>query len=84
VGARRVLAVLAFVGVRVRMAYSRNKLALRSRLRNLNLKSQFSVFLRFFEDCGRFVGVNVGLANFFLGQWKGIDENNTVQLKFLF
>jgi len=32
------------VGVRVGVAYSRNKLALRSRLRNLNLKSQTSTF----------------------------------------
>jgi len=33
-----------FVGVRVGVAYSRNKLALRARLRNLNLRSQFSIF----------------------------------------
>jgi len=31
-----------FVGV----AYSRNKLALRKRLRNLDLKSQFSIYIR--------------------------------------
>jgi len=50
------------VGVRVGVAYSRNKLALRTRVRNLSLKSQFSIFefpryarfyLRFFEVCGR-------------------------------
>jgi len=59
---------------RVGVAYSRNKLALRIRLRNLNLKSQFSIFdsfrdprsyLRFFDVCGRFMGVRVGVANFF-------------------
>jgi len=33
---------------------------------------------------GRFVGVKVGLANFFLGQSIGFDKNNTFQLKFLF
>jgi len=33
-----------FVGVRVGVAYSRNKRALHSRLRNLNLRSQFSIF----------------------------------------
>jgi len=33
-----------FVGVRVGVASSRNKLALRLRLRNLNLKSQISIF----------------------------------------
>jgi len=31
------------VGVRVGVAYSRNKLALRTRLLNLNLKSPFSI-----------------------------------------
>jgi len=31
-------------GVRVGVAYSRNKLALRSRLRNLHLRSPFSIF----------------------------------------
>jgi len=30
------------MGVRVGVAYSRDKLALRTRLRNLNLKSQYS------------------------------------------
>jgi len=30
----------------------------------------------------RFVGVKVGVANFFLGQSIGIDENITFQLKF--
>jgi len=62
------------------VAYLRNKLALRTRLRNLNLRSQFSMFyisyLRFFEVCGRFVGVKVGVANFW-GQPIGIDENNS-------
>jgi len=35
------------LGVRVGEAYSRYKLALRTRLRNLNLKSQFSIFYGF-------------------------------------
>jgi len=33
-----------FVGVRVDVAYSRKKFALRTRLRNLNLRSHFSIF----------------------------------------
>jgi len=63
-----------FVGVRVGVAYSRDKLAVRIRLRNLNVRSQFSIFYSFrdihvqiydfFEVCGRFVGVKVGVANF--------------------
>jgi len=72
------------------VVYSRNKLALRTRLRNLNLKSQFSI-LDSFRDIRvhingflKFVGVKVGVANFFLGQLVGIEENNTFQLKFLF
>jgi len=62
------------------------------RLRNINLRSHFSIcdsfrdirvhMYDFFEVCGRFVGVNVGVANF-LVQSRGIDENNTFQLKFL-
>jgi len=70
------------VGVRVGVAYSRNKLALRARLRILNLRSQFSIFNRFrdihvhiydfFEVCGRFLGQSID-----------IDENNSFQLKFL-
>jgi len=62
------------VKVRVAVAYSRNKLALRTRLRNLNLKSQFFVFDSFRDirvhiyDFLKFVSVNVGVANFFLGQ----------------
>jgi len=35
--------------------------------------------LRFFEVCGQFVGVKVGV-----GPSIGIDENNTFQLTFLF
>jgi len=34
-----------FVGVRVGVAFSRNKLALRTRLRNLNLKSKFTILI---------------------------------------
>jgi len=55
-----------FVNVRVGVAYSRNKLALRTRLRNLNLKSQFSIFDSFRDirvhtyDFLKFVGVKVG------------------------
>jgi len=67
----------------------RNKLALSTRLRNLNLKSQLSIFdsfrdIRvhiyvFFKFVRWFVGVKVGVANFYLGQSKGMDENNTFQ-----
>jgi len=59
------------VGVRVGVEYSRNKLALRTRLRNLNLKSQFSIFDSFRDirvhvyDFLKFVGLKVGVANFF-------------------
>jgi len=59
------------VGVRVGVAYSRNKLALRTRLRNLNLRSHFSIFDSFRDirvhiyGFLRFVGVKVGVANFF-------------------
>jgi len=56
------------MGVRVGVAYSRNKRVLRTRLRNLN----FIV-----------MGVRVGVSNFFLDQSIGIDGNNTFQLKFL-
>jgi len=62
------------VGVRVCVAYSRNKLALRTRVRNLNLRSHFCIFDSFREVCGRFVSVKVGVAN---SQSIGIDENNT-------
>jgi len=67
------------VGVRVGLAYSRNKLALRTRLRNLKLKSQFSIFDSFrdihvrIKDFLTFVGGKVGVANFFLAQSIGID-----------
>jgi len=68
-------------------------LALRRRLRNLNLRSHFSIFDSFryirvhIYDFLKFVG---GLWAFkwawktFLGQSIGIAENNTFQLKFLF
>jgi len=78
------------VDVREGVAYSRNNLALRLRLRNLNLRSQFSIF-GFFRDIRlniydffKFVGVKEGVESFFLGQSIGIDGNNTFQLKFLF
>jgi len=35
---------MKIMGVREGMAYSRNKLAMRAKLRNLNLKSQFLIF----------------------------------------
>jgi len=38
------------VGVKVSVAYSRNKLALRTRLRNLNLKTQLSIFESFRDN----------------------------------
>jgi len=50
------------VGVRVGVAYSRGIFALRTRLRNLNLKSQFSIFDNFpdirahFYDFLKFLG----------------------------
>jgi len=46
------------------VAYSRNKLALRSRILNLSLMSQISIFE---------VGVEVGAANLFLVKSIGID-----------
>jgi len=48
------------------------KLALRTRPRNLNLKSEFSIFDSFRDirvhtyDILKFVGVKVGVINFFL------------------
>jgi len=59
-----------YVHVRVGVAYSRNKLALRTRLRNLNLISHFSIFDSFREvrvhtyDFLKFVGV----ANFWVNR----------------
>jgi len=77
------------VGVRVGVAYSRNKLALRTRLRNPNLKSKCYVFYRFrdirvhMDEFMKFVG-GLWAWQTFLVQSIGIDENNTFQLKFLF
>jgi len=57
----------------VGVAYSRNNLAVRTGLRNLNLKSQFSVFDSFQDirvhicDFLKFVGVKGGVANFYFG-----------------
>jgi len=51
-----------FVGVKAGVAYLRNKPALRTRLRNLNMKSQFSIFDSFRDirvhtyDFFKFVG----------------------------
>jgi len=56
------------VGVRVGVAYSSNKLSLRTTLRNLNLKFQFSIFdiLRDIRvhiyDFLKLVGVKMGVA----------------------
>jgi len=71
----------------VGVAYSRNKLALRSRLRTLNLTSQFFIFDSFRDvrvhmyDFLKFVGglwaLKWAWQTFFLSQSKGIDENNT-------
>jgi len=82
------------VGVKAGVAYSRNKLVLRSRLRNLNLVSPFSIFdsfqdidvhiydflkfvgdlwasyVRFFEVCGRLMGVS-GRGKLFFGSIDG-------------
>jgi len=71
------------------VAYSRNKLALRARLRDLNLKSQFSILDSFRDisvniyDLFKFVGVKVGVA-IFLCQSIGIDGNIKFQQKFSF
>jgi len=66
------------VGVKVSVAYSRNKLALRTRLRNLNLaykatnlnlRYHFCIFDSFPDvhvhifDLMKFVGVKVGVTN---------------------
>jgi len=76
------------------MAYSRKKLALGTRLRNLNLRAQFSIFDSFRDihvhsyDFLKFVGglraLKLAWQIFFLVQSIGIDDNNTFQLKFLF
>jgi len=68
------------------MAYWRNKLVLRTQLRNLNLKSQFSIFHIFRDirvhiyDFVKFVGglwaLN-GRGKLFFGQSIGIGDNNT-------
>jgi len=63
---------------------------LHTRLRKLNLRSQFSISDSFRDtrvhtyDFLKFVGVRVGVANIFFGQSIGINENNTFQFKFLF
>jgi len=65
------------------MAYSCNKLSLRTMLRNVNLKSQFSIF-------GSFRHISVLIYDFLkfvvglLGQSIGIDENNKFLLHFQF
>jgi len=72
----------------VGVAYSRNKLALRIRLRTLNLKSKFFIFDSiggnsvYTYDFLKFVGVKASVSNIFLDQ--SIDKNNTFQFKFLF
>jgi len=54
------------------VAHSRRKFALRTRLRNRNIKSQFSIFDSFQNISVhiyvffKFVGVKVGVPNFFL------------------
>jgi len=71
------------VGVRVGVAYSLNKLALRTRLRNSHIPiSHFSIFDSFRDirvhtyDFLKFVG---GLCAFFFGQSICIDKNNTLE-----
>jgi len=69
-----------FVAITVGAAYSRNKLALRTRLRNLNLRSHFSMFDSFRD-------IRVQIYDFFkfgIDISIGIDKNNTFQLKFVF
>jgi len=59
------------------VAYSRDKLALHTRLRNLNLKSQFSIF-----DSFRSIRVHIYEFLKFLSQSMGTHGTNTFQLKF--
>jgi len=75
------------------VAYSCNKIALHTTLRNLNLKSQFSIFDSFRDirvhsyDLLKFVGGLWALkwaGNLFVGSIDRYYENNTFQLKFLF
>jgi len=76
------------VGVKVCVAYSRNKRALRTRLRNLNFRSRFSIFDCFRDidvhiyDILKFVGGLWALKSAFLDRWIGIDKNNTFQLQY--
>jgi len=69
------------VGVRVGGAYSRNKLALRKRLRNLNMRSRFSIFDSFRDisvhiyDFLKFVGVKVGVANIFFPTLSAVNSH---------
>jgi len=74
------------VGVRVGVAYSRNKLALRAAVRNQYLKSQFSI-IDSFRDMGvhiynflKFVGGLWAWQTFF---WPivGVEETNIFPLK---
>jgi len=74
-----------FVGVRVGVAYPGSKLTLQTRLRNLNLKSQFSIFHSFRDirvriyDFLKFLVGSWALKwawQTLLGQSIGIDENN--------
>jgi len=64
--------LLTYLKVRVGVAYSRNKLALRTRPRNLKLRSLFTIFDSFrairvhIYDFLKFVGVKVGVANIFV------------------
>jgi len=74
---------MKFVGATgLGVAYSRNNLALCTKLRNLNLKSQLSIFDSIRDirvhiyDFLKFVGVKVGMETFFLGQSIGIDKNS--------
>jgi len=76
------------VGVRVGVSSTRNKLVLRRRLRNLNLKSQFSIFDSFqifafiFAIFWSLWALKWAWKIFF-GSIVGIDEINTFQLQFL-
>jgi len=78
------------VGVRVGVAYSCNKLTLRTRLRNINLKSEFSFFDSFPDirvHMNDFLKLMGGLwalkwaSQTVWGQSIGIDEKSTFQLK---
>jgi len=68
------------------VAYSLNKVALRTMLRNINLKSIFSIFDSFRDICVHkydFFKFVWAWKTFFLGQSIGIDEHNTFNIFYI-